>query len=260
MARDVGDRHTQAQALSTLGESLGIDGDADAARQLAEQAVAIARELGDVQLLGEQLQFLGFVASDPAELLRIHQEALDCGRRDGDDMLAASALSHLFSLSLQLGRLDESSGYLEESTRLFEELGGNLLTYLARCNLALLRLLQGRPAQAAPLVRTCLLLRRRLGPGVPGGEILFAAACCASFAGDLDRAARLHGAGDKEIAASLENRSINWPDAEQQLRERDQGRLRELLGEPAYAGAYQAGAKLSLEQALDLALGRDPVG
>ncbi len=260
MARDVGARHTQAQALSTLGESLEIDGDADAARQLAEQAVAIARELGDVQLLGEQLQFLGFVASDPADWLRIHQEVLDCSRRCGDDMLAAGALSHLFSLSVQLGRLDESNGYVEESTRIFELLGGNLLTYLARCNLALLRLLQGRPAEAAPLVRTCLLLRRRLGPGIPGGEILFAAACCASSAGDLDRAARLHGGGDKEIAASLENRSINWPDAEQQLRERDQGRLRELLGEPDYAGAYQAGAELSLEQALDLALGRDPAG
>jgi len=126
--------------------------------------------------------------------------------------------------------------------------------------LALLRLFQRRHAEAVPLVRTCLPVRRRLGPGVPGGELIFAAACCAAWEGDPDRAARLHGAGDKDIAASLENRSINWPDVEQQLREREQGKLQEQLGEAAYWDAYRSGAQLSPERALDLALGREPAG
>jgi tetratricopeptide (TPR) repeat protein len=254
MAGDVGDRHTQARALSMLGESLTIDGDERTAREVAEQAVAIARELGDLQLLAEQLQFLGLVASDPEERMRIHQESLDLCRPCGDDMLAASELNHLASLSLRAGRFEEGSAYLEESIELFEKVGGDLLVYLARCNLAMLRLLQDRQAEAAPLVRTSLLVRRRLGPGVPGGELIFAAACCAAWEGDLSRAARLHGAGDKDITASLENHSISWSGQEQQLREREQGRLRQILGETAYSQAYRSGAQLSEEQALDLAL------
>jgi predicted ATPase/class 3 adenylate cyclase len=260
MAMDVGDRHSEARAVSMLAESLDIDGDRSVARELAERGVAIARELGDVQMLAEHLQVLGFVADDFAHRWRIHQESLDCCRRCGDDLLAASELNHLFGLCLQRGRLDEGSAYLEEAIEFFETLGGDLLVYFARGNLALLRLIQGRHAEAVSLVRTCLQVRRRLGPGVPGGDLIFAAACCAAWEGDPDRAARLHGAGDKDITASLENRSINWPDVEQQLREREQGKLQEQLGEAAYRDAYRSGAQLSPEQALDLALGRDSAG
>jgi predicted ATPase/class 3 adenylate cyclase len=257
MARDVGDRHAEARALSKLAESLDIDGDTHAARELAERGVVIARELGDVQLLAERLQVLGFVTETFADRRRVHQESLDCCRRCGDDLLTAAELTHLFVVCLQDGRLDEGSAYLEESIELFEKAGGDLLVYMARGNLALLRLIQGRHAEAVPLVRTCLLLKRRLGPDVPAGELMFVAACCAAWEGDLARAAQLHGAGDKDIAAGIENRSITWADVDQQLREREQAQLRDLLGETAYRDAYSSGALLSPEQALDLALGRD---
>jgi len=259
MARDVGDRRTEARALGMLAELLDVR-DQLAARELAERGVGIARELGDVKLLAELLQVLGFVAGDSAERWRHHQESLDCCRRCGDDLLAASELNHLSGLALHAGQLDEGSAYLEESIELFEKVGGDLVVYIARGNLALLRLIQDRHGEAASLVRTCLLLKRRLGPGVPGGELIFLAACCAAWDGDLARAAQLHGAGDKEIAASLENRSIDWPDVEEELREREQARLRDLLGERAYWDAYRSGAQLSPEQALDLALARESAG
>jgi len=260
MARDLGDLHTEARGLGMLAELLEIDGDQRGARELAEGGVGIARELGDVQLLAELLQVLGFVASDPAERFLIHRESLDCCRRCGDDLLTASELNHLSGLALGAGRLDESLAYLEEYTRLFDEVGGDLTAYVARGNLAVIRLIQGRHAEAVPLVRTCLRLKRRLGPGFAAGELIFIAACCAAWEGDLVRAARLHGAGDRDIAASLENRSINWPDVEQQLREREQAGLRELLGAAAYRDAYESGAQLSAEEALDLALARESAG
>jgi hypothetical protein len=100
-------------------------------------------------------------------------------------------------------------------------------------------------------------MSRRLGPGVGSGELAFAAACIAAWQGDDLRAARLHGAGDADIDVSLEIRTINWSDAEQGLRTREQGALRSRLGDAAYDGAYRAGARLSASEALDLALGRD---
>jgi hypothetical protein len=121
----------------------------------------------------------------------------------------------------------------------------------------MMRLLQGSYADAVTLVRTCLLVARRLGPGVASGELIFAAACCAAWQGEPLRAAWLHGAGDADIAASLKNRSIIWSDAEQSLREREQSRLRDLMGDAAYADAYRAGAQLSVAEATDLALNRD---
>ncbi len=167
-------------------------------------------------------------------------------------------LTNLFSAELHAGRIEEGSAHLEEAVALAERVGGDLIVYFVRGNLALLRLIQGRHAEAVPLVRSALLLSRRLGPGVPSGELVFAAACCASWQGDYVRAARLHGAGDADIKASLELRTIKWSAAEQELREREQGRLQELLGIAAYSDAYRSGAQLSLQQAMDLALGRDP--
>lgn len=71
------------------------------------------------------------------------------------------------------------------------------------------------------------------------------------------RAATLHGAGDADIDASLEMRTINWSDAEQGVRSREQTQLRERLGDAAYGEAYRSGAELTPSQALNLALGRD---
>jgi predicted ATPase/class 3 adenylate cyclase len=257
MARAVGDRRVEAHAITKLVESAYVTGDMAAGRRLAEQGVAIARELGDVQLLGEQLQGLAATAPTTEDSASIHREGLACSRQAGDDLLVASELNHKFSIELHAGLIDEGSASLEEAIVLAEEVGGDFLLHFMRCNLALLRLVQSRYAEAATIVRGCLRTSRRLGPGVASGELIFAAACITGWEGDDLRAARLHGAGDVDIDASLQIRTINWSSAEQAVRAREQSALRDRLGDAVYEETYRAGAQLSQSQALDLALGRD---
>lgn len=257
MARAVGDKRVETHAITKLVESAYIAGDMAAGHRLAEQGVAIARELGDVQLLGEQLQGLASTAPTTEERISIQREVLACSRQAGDDLLVASLLNSKFSLELHAGLIDEGNASLEEAIALAEGVGGDLVVHFLRCNLALLRLIQGRHADAAPIVRGCLLTSRRLGPGLGSGELIFAAACVAAWQGDDVRAARLHGASDADIDASLKLRTINWSDAEQAVRVREQAALRERLGDAAYQSGYQAGAQLSRSQALELALGRE---
>ncbi len=257
MARAIGDRRVEAHALTKLVESAYIAGDMAEAHQLAKQGVAIARELGDVQLLGEQLQGLASTAPTTEERASIQSEVLVCSRQAGDDLLVAGLLNNKFSLELHAGLIDAGNASLEEAIALAEGIGGDLVLHFLRCNLALLRLIQGRHADAAPIVRGCLRTSRRLGPGVGSGELIFAAACVAAWQGDDLRAARLHGASDGDIEASLEIRTINWSDAEQELRAREQAELRARLGDAAYDETYQSGAELTPSQALNLALGRD---
>jgi predicted ATPase/class 3 adenylate cyclase len=256
MARDVGDRYVEAHAISKVVESAYVAGD-PTGYLLAEQGVAIARELGDVQLLGEQLQGLGLTAPLPEDRVRIHQEALACCSQAGDVLLTVGELNNKFSMHLHAGQVEEGTACLEEAAALVEGLGGELMLHFLRCNLALLRLIQDRYAEAATIVRGCLRTSRRLGPGVGSGELIFAAACVTAWEGDDLRAARLHGAGDADIDNSLEIRTINWSDAEQGVRVRAQAALRDRLGDAVYDEAYRAGAQLNQSQALDLALGRD---
>jgi hypothetical protein len=90
--------------------------------------------------------------------------------------------------------------------------------------------------------------------------LLFCAACCTAWEGDHARAARLHGAADKEMGVALEVGSISWSEPEQELREREQASLRRLMGDEAYEDGFRSGAKLSRSQGVDLALGREPAG
>ena len=255
MARALGDRLAEAHALSRMMDSAYIDGDIAAALSFAQQGVAIARELGDVQLLAEQLQ--GVAAGSAGEEQRqIRLEVLACAREAGDDLLAAAELMNLFNIEMHAGNLEASAHYLEESIAVAERVGGELLQQLIGSNLVLLRLIQGRHAEAMPQLRKILLTGRRLGPGIPVSEMIFAAACCAAYDGDYLRAAKLHGAGDADIDAALAIRVINWSAAEQDLREREQRLVREQLGDGAYEEAYRAGAGLTVPQATELALSR----
>lgn len=257
MAREVGDKWAEAHAISKLVESAYVDGDLSTGYRLAEQSVAIARELGDKSMLAEQLQGLGLCCTDETQKRRIRLEGLACAREIGDDMLAAAMLNHLFSMDLHNGRIEEGAAEIEEAYALAEKFGGELFQHFLRANLALLRLIQDRCDEAVPLIRTCLLAGRRLGPGVGFlNEMLFAAACVATWQGDYLRAARLHGAGDVDIDASLKMRTINWSHAEQALRQRDQDALRQHLGDGEFENAYQSGAALARSAAIELALAR----
>ena len=103
-------------------------------------------------------------------------------------------------------------------------------------------------------------MARRIGLHLDVSELLFGAACCAAWQGDHVRAARLHGAADKDLSAAIAVGSISLTDPERQLSEREQGSLRQIMGDEAYDAAYRSGAGLSRAQAVDLALGREAPG
>jgi hypothetical protein len=62
--------------------------------------------------------------------------------------------------------------------------------------------------------------------------------------------------GDADIDAALALLMIKWSAAEHSLREREQRRVREQLGDEVYEEAYRAGSQLTRPEATDLALSR----
>jgi hypothetical protein len=256
IARAVGDSHAEARALEVLFGAAYITGDVSSAHFFSGQFVAIAREHGYADLLGEALQALALTTENAEERRRLYEEIMTIAQRSGDDLLAAGALENMFALELDAGRIEQAGVYMDEAVALAERVGGDLSLHFLHGNLAILRLIQGRHAEVAPLVRATLLFTRRMGAGVALGGTIFAAGCVAAWQGDLLLAARLFGAGDVDIDAALEQHTFFWSAAEQSLREREQGRVRELLGTAVYDAAYAEGARMIPAEARDLALGR----
>jgi predicted ATPase/class 3 adenylate cyclase len=257
IGRETGHVRTEAQSLALLGALAFLAGKPEGRRFCAD-AVALARSADDPHLLGDTLGPLAFGAP-PAEARLIRLEALACYRESGDDLKTAIELQALYGLEAAEGRMEEAQAYLEEAISLAEPLGDEIFLYFFRSEIAMLLVSQGAYAEAHAAVRQCLITARRCG--VPGGaagtaSLLLPAACCVAWQGDLERAARLHGASDAAIAAAVGDRTINWSDFDERFREREQSALRDQLGSQAYLTAWEAGQRLGPEQAVELALGR----
>jgi hypothetical protein len=175
-------------------------------------------------------------------------------------MSAAAEMHQISALDVKAGRIEDARAHITEAIATAEKLGAEAYLYFMRTDFAILLLLQGQPEEAAPLIRRCLLAARRIGLHLDVSELLFGAACCAAWQGDHVRAARLHGAADRDLSAAIAVGSISLTDPERQLSAREQGSLRQRMGDEAYQAAYRSGAALSRAQAVDLALGREPPG
>lgn len=262
MARALGDERRTGRGLVTLASIVFFEQDLAKVTQLCDEGIEIARRIGDDHLLGMLLAAQSFGLSAGAERRRAMLEALACVRRVDDQLLISSALHNLYGLSLHAGRLDEARGYLEESISVAEDLGANLMLYYLRGELAIVLFIEGRHAEAAPVVRLNLLMARRIAGGTDVAMdiamVVFAGACYAAWRGDYLTAARLHGAADADITAALADHTIGWSDMEQRLREDEQGWLRQQIGDQAFDDAYRLGGELTRLRAVELALGNTP--
>jgi predicted ATPase/class 3 adenylate cyclase len=259
MARDLGERRLEARALLVLGGAAYYHHDLDQVRRLGEEGVAIAREIGDVHLRG-QLQATLSIGGTDEEKRRVRLDSLECFRESGDEMLAANEMHMLYGLDMMAGRLGEARAHLTEAIATAERLGANVFLYFMQTDYVILLLMEGRHADAVPLVRSCLLTVRRMGLRLDVSQLLFGAACGSAWQGDRARAARLHGAAERLMSAAIEVGLITWSGPEQQLRDREQATLRQLMGDEAYEAGFRSGAGLSRSQAVELALGRVPAG
>jgi tetratricopeptide (TPR) repeat protein len=254
MAEIMNEPALQARALGLLSELVFVDGDMDRVRELAQRAIDIARTTGDRQLLGEMLRCLALVEPSAEENRKLRAEALYCFRQSGDELLAADELHRLYVLDIAEGGVEEARLHLEAAIAAAEGLGDEIYLYRFRQDLVILLLLEGRHGDAVPLVRRCLQVARRSGIRLDVCEVLFGAACCAAWQGNLHKAAQLHGAADVRIRYAIADGSISWHPLEEGLRVSEQSRLRGVLGEVHFDVAYQQGAQLSRLEAVELAL------
>ena len=256
IAMTLGGKGAQARAVILLAGTSYLIGDQESAHRQAVQAVALARQTGNVHLVGDSLGMLAISAPDDDQRA-IRLEALECFRRSGGELLAATELHMIYGIDLYAGQLDDAQSHLEEAVALAEPLGDEVHLYFFRSDLVMLRLIQARHAEAEPEVRRCLLAARRTGFAVGAAQAIFGAARCAACQADHDRPARLHGAADAAIEIAIGARTMMWSDIEENMRVREQAGLRELMGGARYDAAYRAGRLLSPADALELALSRE---
>ena len=262
------------------------------ARQLAKQAVQVARQLGDDRLLIRSLgQLCGacFFAGELEAGLPFGQESVERARRLGDDVpLAQSLIGYLMTI----GTIDPAGSLplYTEAIACTERSGDHFVNSILHDNACVTALEAGdlpaarahleASAQAAQQIgresatvradlgyvlraegdldgawsafRASLRIGRRNGDNWHMAMAILGLAFLAGDADDWDRAAALHG-----VAQAFRDRTGNpWHVYEARDRRDSLDQVRAHLGDEQLERAYAQGMALSLEKALDLALPR----
>jgi non-specific serine/threonine protein kinase len=253
--RELQDRQGVANLLNNLGVVTQVQGDYAAACALFEESLAIFRELGDRRSIANSLNSLGIVARNQGDLTAaraLFEENLAIFRELGDKRSIANSLNSLGIVARNQGDLTAARALFEESLAIRQELGdkqgvANLLN-----NLGLVAENQGDYMLARSLLRESLMTLRELGDRLNIAKLLESLASLATVQAQPQDALRLAGAA----AALRESIGAPLSPADRIELERHLETARRASGEEASAQALADGRAMTLEQAIEYALGR----
>ena len=242
----------RARMLEDAGVFAYTAGDFAVAPTLVEQGLAIARRVGDRELIARGLAIQGGVALAAAQVdtaQRALDEALAIARALDRPKIEADALHHLGSLASVRGDPTLARARYTESLELRRRLGdadeaGTTLTLRAFVDILIDNLAEARSDIVEALELALALRDRRAGWSL---DVL---ACIAAFDGDAVRALRLSGAARTVFESTAQHPPAMWSRFVDPLAQRARTRL----GDEAANAEVAAGATLTFDQALHYAL------
>jgi tetratricopeptide (TPR) repeat protein len=264
--RDLGStgRWGLATALITLGDMETEVGEYEKASSLMEEALGIMRELKDTRGIARALWQLGQCAVRPGDYERAveyFELALPLLRQAGDRSHTAIALTGLAEVAVRQGDYERATALEEESLALRREIGETWGIAISLANFAWIALRRDELKQAAALLGESLALRREIGDKGGVAWCLEKMAEIALITGQRDsasgqddyfqRAGRLFGAAEAlRVPVNSVIDLVDQPEYERQL-----AIIRARLDEATLTAAWAEGQAMTLEQAIEYALG-----
>lgn len=246
----------RARALSSAASLAALLSDQASAARLVDECLQLALALGTTDIMPEinlDRSLLAFTEGDGPRALELARTAIDLAAEGGQPAIEMD--SHAFAF--MCAEVTEAPGGAEIAERflkLTEATGSHLLGGLALWTVGIVHWRRGdqdtaaeyhgRAIEQLALFERCVWLSSAF-EGLAWTE---------AARGDLDRAARLMGAGETlQRSTVLLAHHITSVIADEERR-----RVREALGEKAFRDAFGAGANLPLEEAINYALRRTP--
>jgi predicted ATPase/DNA-binding CsgD family transcriptional regulator len=242
----------RAKALNGAGILSNMEGRFERTRAFHEEALGIAREIGDKPTMAIALVGLGELAAmgeDVAEAQRCYEETEALYTQLDDQRGIATAQTNLGNLFWSMGRLDEAVQINEAARRLYAAVGDQRGLAWSVTNVGRLAAETRDFARAMTNLTQAMELYDVLGDRSGIAETLEGFALVAAGVQDATRAAALLGAADRlrQILAHP------VPQNDLPSYERLIATVRATLGD-AFDAAWRDGAALSLDDAVSLGL------
>jgi len=221
-------------------------------RVRAEESLAVQQQLGEpwgIAIAEFQLAAVCFVEDDWARALPLCERSVWRMREVGDEHRALQALQGLALSYRELGDLRGAKRVAQELLDGARTAGDRFMEAVGRFGLALVARDEGRFPDAMELLRESSGFARAFGSPIMVAVNLLAVASVLVRTGDAGNAARLLGCAE----ARRREASVEYPPAPRRDRDATAELVRAALGDDAYDDAWEAGFRLTADEAMSLA-------
>jgi predicted ATPase/class 3 adenylate cyclase len=247
VARQLGNDRLLIRSLGALCDAYFWAGEPEAGLPFGQEAAGRARRLGDDVLLARSL-LMYLLTIDPARSGQLFAEAIACTERSGDHLTNSVLHNNAAGYALDTGDIPAARTHLEAAAQAGQLIGQE--NAVAPGLMGLVLRAEGDLDGARSAIEASLRISRRTGNSKDIADAILYLACLAGDTGDWDRAAALHGA-----AQAFQDRTSNpWQEFDARCRQDSLDQARAHLGDEQLERAYAQGMTLSLEKALDMAL------
>jgi predicted ATPase/class 3 adenylate cyclase len=247
VARRLGDERLLSRALAALGGAHFFAGEPEAGLRCVQESVERARWLDNDVQLGVSLMMY-LLTIGPARSGPLYAEAIACTERSGDHLINSILHTNAGAAALKAGDLPAARAHLDAAAQAAQQIGQEDANVPGVLGLVLRA--EGDIDGARPTFEAALRIARRNGDTLNMAYAILGLACLAGDLGDWHRAAALHGAAQ----AFLDRTGHPWQELEARYRRDSLDQARAHLGDAQLERAYAQGLALSLDKALDLAL------
>ena len=250
---EVGDQAGVGKVLHAAGTLAAQQGEFDSAISRYQESLVIRRQLDDKPHIAALLNNLAIIArlrGDLAQASDLYAEAASLWRELGDKWAIAIALNNMGNLAIDRGDYAQAQQQLEEAVALQRSVGDKWFIANSLNNLGNALRAQGNYEQARQMYRESLEINRELGDKRALAYLLEDIGVLDGREGNAIRAWKLIGAARRlrdDIGAPLS-------EAEQRKLDRRLEPIRSALDESSQEAALEDGRRLSLEEAVRLAM------
>jgi predicted ATPase/class 3 adenylate cyclase/tetratricopeptide (TPR) repeat protein len=247
VARQLGDERLLSRALGSLCATHFFAGEPGTGRPFGRESVERARRAGDDVELAWSLNRY-LMTIDPVRSRPLYAEAIACTERSGDHLTNSVLHSNAGGAAFEAGDIPAARAHLEAAAQAAQQIGYEHANVQA--NLGDVLRAERDLDGARSAYEAALRIGRRNGDNWNMAYAVLGLACLAGGAGDWDRATALHG-----VAQAFQDRTGNsWQEFAARDRRDSLDQARAHLGDEQLERAYAQGLALGLEKALDLAL------
>lgn len=246
----------RARGLASAASLAALLADRESAALLADESVALATELGAVDVLAEarlDAALIAFAGGDTGRALALSDQAAALARESDAAATEMDSLAFGFMCATLLED-DRSTAIAEAFRGRTERRGPHMLGGLALWSVGIDHWRHGNQDAAAAFMSRAVETFADFDRCVWLASAFDGMAWSAAARGDMERSARLMGA-----AETLQRSTVRLAHAiTSAIGDKVRVEVREVLGEEQFRAAFDSGSALPLPAAIDYALGRTP--